>query len=84
MAVDADGNEIDQQQGQSMEHPLDPCQGRLERRPVSAQEQQVTSSDPLRGQSAMTPVPVPGQQADCDGEAVAFLATGPFCHRPRA
>ena len=57
MAVDADGNEIDQQQGQSMEHPLDPCQGRLERSLVSAQEQQVTSSDPLRGQSAMTPVP---------------------------
>ena len=30
MAVDADGNEIDQQQGQSMEHPLEPFQGRLE------------------------------------------------------
>ena len=78
MAVDADGIENDQQQGQSMEHPFDPCQGRLERPPVSAQEQQVTCSDPLRGQSAMTLVPVPGQQADSDGEAVAFLATGPF------
>ena len=76
MAVYADGNEIDQQQGQSMEHPLDPR--RLERPPVSAQEQQVTSSDPLREQSAMTPVPVPGQQADSDGEAMAFLATSPF------
>ena len=78
MAVDADGNEIGQQRGQSMEPPLDPCQGRSERPPVSLQEQQVTSSDPLRGQSAMRPVPVPGQQADSDGEALAFLATGPF------
>ena len=26
----------------------------------------------------MPPVPVPGQQADSDGEAMAFLATGPF------
>ena len=78
MAVEADGNEIGQQRGQSMEPPLDFCQGRSERPPVSLQEQQVTSSDPLRGQSAMPPVPVPGQQADSDGEAMAFLATGPF------
>ena len=77
MAVEADGNEIDQQHSQPMERPLDPCPGRLERPLVSAQEQQVTSSDPLRGQSALTPVPVPGQQADSDGEAMAFLATGP-------
>ena len=61
MSVDADGNEIDQQQqGESMEHPLDLRQGRLERPPVSAQEQQVTFSDPLQGQSAMTLVLVPG------------------------
>ena len=78
MAVDADGNEIGQQRGQSMEPPLDPCQGRSERPPVSLQEQQVSSSDPLRGQSAMPPIPVPAQQADSDGEAMASLATGPF------
>ena len=51
-AVDADGNEIGQQRGQSMDPPLDPCQGRSERPPVSLQEQQVTSSDPLQGRSA--------------------------------
>ena len=84
MAVDADGNEIDQQHGQSIEHPLDPFQGRLERPPVSAQEQQVTSSDTLRGQSAMTTVPVPGQQPDSDGEAMGVPCYRPFRHRPRA
>ena len=78
MAVDADGNESGQQRGQSMDPPLDPCQGRSERPPVSLQEQQVTCSDPVQGQPAMPPVPVPGQQADSDGEAMAFLATGPF------
>ena len=48
MSVDADGNEIDQQQqGESMEHPLDLCQGRLERPPVSAQEQhRAVGNDP--------------------------------------
>ena len=75
MALDADGNEIGQQRGQLMKLP---CQGRSELPPFSLQEQQVTSADLLRGQSAMPPVPVPGQQADSDGEAMAFLATDPF------
>ena len=56
MVLHADSNEIEQKHGQSMEHPLDPCQGRSERLLVSLQELQVTFSDPLRGQSAMPPV----------------------------
>ena len=63
MAVDADGNEIGQQRSQLMELPLDPCQGRSELPPVSLQEQQVTSSDPLRGQVGDASCPAPGQTA---------------------
>ena len=76
MAVDADGNEIDQRCGQSLDSPFDPCQGQSDSPSVSLQEQQVTSSDSLRGQSAMPPVPE--QQKDSDDEATAFFAAEPF------
>ena len=80
MAVDADGNEIGQRCDQSLDSPFDPCQGQSEPPPVSLQEQQVTSSDSLRGQSAMPHVPVPGQQKDSDDGATTFFAAEPFCH----
>ena len=72
MAVDADGNEIGQRCDQSLDSPFDPCQGPSEPPPVSLQEQQVTSSDSLRGQSA-TPH-VSALQIDSDDEATAFFA----------
>ena len=53
MAVDAYGNEIGQRCDQSLDSPFDPCQGQSDSPPVSLREQQVTSSDSLRGQSAM-------------------------------
>ena len=71
MAVDADGNEIGQRSDQSLDSPFD------EPPPVSLQEQQVTSSDSLRGR-AMPHVPVPEQQTDSDDEATAFFAAEPF------
>ena len=78
MAVDADGNEIGQRCEQSLESPFDPCQGQSESPPVCLQEQQVTSSDSLRGQSAMPRVSVPAKQIDSDGEATAFFAAESF------
>ena len=42
------------------------------------QEQQVTSSDSLRGQSAMPHVSVPAQQIDSDDEATALFTAGSF------
>ena len=72
MAVDADGNEIGQRCDQSLDSLFDPCQGQSDSPPVSLQEQQVTSSDSLRGQSAMPRVP--GQQIDSDDEETAFFA----------
>ena len=51
--------------------PVDPCQGQTEPPPVPFQEQQVTSSDSLRGQSAMPRVPA--QQIESDDEATAFF-----------
>ena len=77
MAVDADGNQIGQRCDQSLDSPFDPCQGQSEPLPVSLQKRQVTSSDSLRGQSAMPPVPVPGQ-VDSDDEATAFFAAESF------
>ena len=71
MAVDADGNEIGQRCDQSLDSPFDPCQGHSEPPLVSLQEQQVTSSDSLRGQSAMPRVSA--QQIDSDDEETAFL-----------
>ena len=76
MAVDADGNEIGQRCDQSLDSPFDPCQGQSESLPVSLQEQQVTSSDSLRGQSAMPRVSA--QQIDSDDEATAFFAAESF------
>ena len=54
-------------------HLFDPCQGQSEPPPVSLQEQQVTSSDSLRGQLAMPRVSA--QQIDSDDEETAF-----FCY----
>ena len=76
MAVDAYGNEIGQRCDQSLDSPFDLCQGQWEPPPVSLQEQQVTSSDPLRGQSAMPHVSA--QQIDSDDEATAFFAAEYF------
>ena len=76
--IDVDGNEIGQRCEQSLDSPFDPCQGQSEPPPVSLQEQQVTSSDSLRGQSAMPHVLVPGQQKDSDDEATTFFAAKPF------
>ena len=76
MAVDADGNEIGQPCDQSLDSPFDPCQGQSEPPPVSLQEQQVTSSDSLRGQSAMPRVSA--QQIDSDDEQTAFFAAESF------
>ena len=78
MAVDADGNEIDQRCDQSLESLFDPCQGQSELPPVSLQEQQVTSSDSLRWQSAIPRVSA--QQIDSDDEETAFLCCRTFCH----
>ena len=74
MAVDADGNEIGKRCDQSLDSPFDPA----ESPPVSLQEQQVTSSDPLRGQSAMPHVSDPAHQIDSDGEETAFFAAESF------
>ena len=71
MAVDADGNEIGQRCDQSLDSPFDPCQGQSDSPSVSLQEQQVTSSDSLRGQSAMPRVSA--QQIDSDDEETAFF-----------
>ena len=76
MAVDADGNEIAQGCDQSLDPPFEPCQGQSEPPPVSLQEQQVTSSNPLRGQSAIPRVSA--QQIDSDGEEKAFFAAESF------
>ena len=76
MAVDADGNEIGQRCDQSLDSPFDPCQGQSDSPPVSLQEQQVTSSDSLRGQSAMPRVSA--QQIDSDDEETAFFAAESF------
>ena len=76
MAVDADGNEIGQRCDQSLDSPFDPCQGQSDSPPVSLQEEQVTSSDSLRGQSAMPRVSA--QQIDSDDEATAFFAAESF------
>ena len=76
MAVDADENEIGQRCDQSLDSPFDPCQGQSEPPPVSFQEQQVTSSDSLRGQSAMPRVSA--QQIDSDDEETAFFAAESF------
>ena len=59
---------------QSLDSPLDPCQRQSEPPPVSLQEQQVTSSDSLRGQSAMPHVSVPAHLTDSDYEETAFFA----------
>ena len=72
MAVDADGNEIGQRCDQSLDSPFDPCQGQSDSPSVSLQEHQVTSSDSLRGQSAMPRVSA--QQIDSDDEETAFFA----------
>ena len=72
MAVDADGNEIGQRCDQSLDSPFDPCQGQSDSPSVTLQEQQVTSSDSLRGQSAMPRVSA--QQIDSDDEETAFYA----------
>ena len=61
---------------QSLDSPFDPCERQSEPPPVSLQEQQVTSSDSLRGQSAMPHVSVPAQQIDSDDEG-----NGVFCCR---
>ena len=76
MAVDADGNEIGQRCDQSLDSPFDPCQGQSDSPSVSLQEQQVTSSDSLRGQSAMPRVSA--QQIDSDDEEMAFFAAESF------
>ena len=76
MAVDADGNEIGQRCDQSLDSLFDPCQGQSDSPPVSLQEQQVTSSDSLRGQSAMPRVS--SQQIDSDDEETAFFAAESF------
>ena len=76
MAVDADGNEIGQRCDQSLDFPFDPCQGRSDSPSVSLPEQQVTSSDSLRGQSAMPRVSA--QQIDSDDEATAFFVAEPL------
>ena len=71
MAVDADGNEIGQRCDKSLDSPFDPCQGQSDSPSVSLQEQQVTSSDSLRGHSAMSRVSA--QQIDSDDEETAFF-----------
>ena len=76
MAVDADGDEIGQRCDQSSDSLFDICQGQSEPPPVSFQEQQVTSSDSLRGKSAMPRVSA--QQIDSDDEEMAFLASESF------
>ena len=78
MAVDADGSEIGQRCDQSLDSPFDPCQGQSDSPSVSLQEQQVTSSDSLRGQSAMPRVSA--QQIDSDDEETAFFCCRIFCH----
>ena len=55
---------------------FDPCQGQSDSPSVSLQEQQVTSSDSLRGQSAMPHVSA--QQIDSDDEETAFFAAESF------
>ena len=76
MAVDADGNEIGQRCDQSLDSPFDLCQGQPDSPSVSLQDQQVTSSDSLRGQTAMPRVPA--QQIDSDDEETAFFAAESF------
>ena len=74
--MDADGNEIGQRCDQSLDSPFDPCQGQSGSPSVSLQEQQVTSSDSLRGQTAMRRVAA--QQIYSDDEATAFFAAESF------
>ena len=76
MAVDADGNEIGQRCDQSLDSSFDPCQGQSDSPPVSLREQQVTSSDSPRGQSAMLRVST--QQIDSDDDETAFVAAESF------
>ena len=76
MAVDSDGNEIGQRSDQSLDSPFDPCQGQSDSPSVSLQEQQVTSSDSLRGQPAMPRVSA--QQIDSDDEETASFAAESF------
>ena len=57
-------------------HLLTPCQGQSDSPSVSLQEQQVTSSDSLRGQTA-TPR-VSAQQIDSDDEEMAYFAAESF------
>ena len=57
-------------------HLLTLVKGKSDSPSVSLQEQQVTSSDPLRGQSA-TPR-VSAQQIDSDDEETAYFAAEPF------
>ena len=78
MAVDTDGNEIGERCDQSLDSPFAFCQGQSDSLLVSLRERQVTSSDPLRGQSAMPRVPA--QQIDSDDEETAFLCWRIFCH----
>ena len=76
MAVDADENEIGQRCDKSLDSPFDPCQQQPDSPSVFLQEQQVTSSDPLRGQSAVPRVSV--QQIDSDDEETAIFAAESF------
>ena len=76
MAVDADGNEIGQRCDQSLDSPFDPCQGQSDSPTVSLREQQVTSSDSLRGQTAT--LRVSAQQIDSDDEEMAYFAAESF------
>ena len=78
MAVDADGNEIGQRCDQSLDPPFDPCQGQSGSPSVFLREQQVTSSDSLRGQSAVPRVSA--QQIDSYDEETAFFCCRIFCH----
>ena len=80
MAVDVDGNEIGQRYDQSLDSPFDPCQGQSDSPSVSLQEQQVTSSDSLRGQRQTATPRVSAQQIDSDDEEMAYFCCRIFCH----
>ena len=77
MAVDADGNEIGQRCDQIVGFTFwTLVKGNRIHLLSSSQEQQVTSSDSLRGQTA-TPR-VSAQQIDSDDEEMAYFATESF------
>ena len=61
-----------------LDSPFDPCQGQSDSPSVSLQEQQVTSSDPLRGKTA-TPR-VSEKQIDSDDEGNGVFCCRIFCH----